>query len=214
MKSTINRVLQEEQQQRERYQNALQDLAHSLKTPLTVIKGDPALPSSLHPQVDQIDQIIQRQLSRARFSQKSGHQRIALSPVIEKVCESMHKIHADKALNIMYDETQSVEYAIDQADWYEILGNILDNACKAAQKRVNVTLKEDLQWVVLSVEDDGQGIPLAQQKQILKRGYRLDQYTEGSGIGLATVNDLVDLYGGKIRFSENLPFSLSIYLPK
>lgn len=214
MKSTINRVLQEEQQQRERYQNALQDLAHSLKTPLTVIKGDPALPSSLHPQVDQIDQIIQRQLSRARFSQKSGHQRIALSPVIEKVCESMHKIHADKALNIMYDETQSVEYAIDQADWYEILGNILDNACKAAQQRVKVTLKEDLQWVVLSVEDDGQGIPLAQQKQILKRGYRLDQYTEGSGIGLATVNDLVDLYGGKIRFSENLPFSLSIYLPK
>lgn len=214
MKYTINRVLQEEQQQRERYQNALQDLAHSLKTPLTVIKGDPALPNSLHPQVDQIDQIIQRQLSRARLSQKSGHQQIELSPVVKKMCESMCKIHRDKSLSIIYNEATSIKYAIDQADWYEILGNILDNACKASQKLVNVTLNEDLHWIILAVEDDGEGIPIDQQQQILKRGYRLDQYTEGSGIGLATVNDLVDLYGGKIRFSEDLPFTLSILLPK
>ena len=126
----------------------------------------------------------------------------------------MRKIHRDKSLSIIYNESTFIKYAIDQADWYEILGNILDNACKASQKLVNVTLNEDLHWIILAVEDDGEGIPIDQQQQILKRGYRLDQYTEGSGIGLATVNDLVDLYGGKIRFSEDLPFTLSILLPK
>jgi two-component system sensor histidine kinase PhoQ len=212
VKHTINTVLEEEQQQRQRYQNALQDLAHSLKTPLTVIKGDPELPPGLLSQVDQIDAIITRQLSRTRLSQHAGHQQLALAPSVDKVCQSMGKIYRDKDLQLS-TKSSDISYPIDQADWYEILGNIVDNACKAATSKVTVNLYVEGPWVVLACADDGPGIPEAQQQLILERGVRLDSYTEGTGIGLATVNDLVDLYGGKIRF-DRAPFTVLIYLPK
>jgi two-component system sensor histidine kinase PhoQ len=200
VKDSVNALLLSESQQRTRFKHALQDLAHSLKTPLSILQGDTAIPESSKAPILQIDQIIQRQLSRSVLGKAGWQQRIDLYDLLNKIIESMHKIYRDKHLQITCDNAPlNFTYPIDTTDAYELFGNILDNACKAARTTVTVTFTTEANAQIISIIDDGPGIPEALQADVLTRGKRLDTYHQGHGIGLATVSDLVEMYGATLQ---------------
>ncbi|GAB5380950.1 MAG: ATP-binding protein [Aliiglaciecola sp.] len=205
LKNSINHLLDTEAQQRSRYKNSLSDLAHSLKTPLAVLSGNQALPNSAQEPLNQIDSIIQRQLKRAVAGSGSGwEQAEPVLPTAEKLQSAMTKVHADKALDVALEIEQNSAFKGDKTDLMEILGNLMDNACKAAKHKVVVTASMPRQdCLSICVEDDGPGIAKEHREALLHRGKRLDSYKEGQGIGLAIVADLVEAYHGKMEISDS-----------
>ena len=199
----LNTLLSTEQRQRSRYRNALSDLAHSLKTPLAVIQSQKDLsPTSLE-QVGQINLTIGHQLKRAQSAAgHAWHLGTKISLVSDKLLRTLVKIHP--GIQLVYGkppEEQHIFYG-DQSDLTEMLGNLLDNACKAASSRVELSIESQQGKLTISVEDDGAGISPEQRQTILERGKRADTYEKGHGIGLAIVRDLVDSYQGTLQISQ------------
>ena len=205
LKSSINNLLDTEQQQRSRYKNSLSDLAHSLKTPLAVLSGTAGLPEQAKEPISQINLQIQRQLKRAVAGTTSTFgQAIPIKPVVEKLFNAMDKVYADKKLTLTHDiQHQTLGFNGDMTDLMEILGNVLDNACKAAVKQVSLSTFTSLNKLLIHIEDDGPGIPKDKREQLLERGTRLDSYKEGQGIGMAVVADLVSAYQGQLEVKQS-----------
>jgi two-component system sensor histidine kinase PhoQ len=205
LKSSINNLLDTEQQQRSRYKNSLNDLAHSLKTPLAVLSGTEGLPELAKEPINQINLQIQRQLKRAVAGTSSTfEQAVPIKPVVDKLFNAMDKVYADKHLTLTHDiQHQALSFNGDITDLMEILGNVLDNACKAAAKQVTLSVLTSLNKLQIHIEDDGPGIPKNKRKQLLERGTRLDSYKEGQGIGMAVVADLVSAYQGKLEIKKS-----------
>jgi two-component system sensor histidine kinase PhoQ len=205
LKSSINNLLDTEQQQRSRYKNSLSDLAHSLKTPLAVLSGTAGLPEQAKEPISQINLQIQRQLKRAVAGTTSTFgQAIPIKPVVEKLFNAMDKVYADKKLTLTHDiQHQTLGFNGDITDLMEILGNVLDNACKAAVKQVSLSTFTSLNKLLIHIEDDGPGIPKDKREQLLERGTRLDSYKEGQGIGMAVVADLVSAYQGQLEVKQS-----------
>ena len=205
LKSSINHLLDTEQQQRSRYKNSLSDLAHSLKTPLAVLSGTEGLPEQAKEPISQINLQIQRQLKRAVAGTSSTfEQAVTIQPVVDKLFNAMDKVYADKHLTLTHDiQHQDLGFNGDITDLMEILGNVLDNACKAAAKQVNLSVFTSLDKLQINIEDDGPGIPKDKREQLLERGARLDSYKEGQGIGMAVVADLVSAYQGQLEINQS-----------
>ena len=205
LKSSINHLLDTEQQQRSRYKNSLSDLAHSLKTPLAVLSGTEGLPEQAKEPISQINLQIQRQLKRAVAGTTSTfEQAVTIQPVVDKLFNAMDKVYADKHLTLAHDiQHQDLGFNGDITDLMEILGNVLDNACKAAAKQVNLSVFTSLNKLQIHIEDDGPGIPKDKREQLLERGARLDSYKEGQGIGMAVVADLVSAYQGQLEINQS-----------
>lgn len=205
LKSSINNLLDTEQQQRSRYKNSLSDLAHSLKTPLAVLSGTEGLPEQAQEPISQINLQIQRQLKRAVAGTTSTfEQAVPIMPVVDKLFNAMDKVYADKHLTLTHDiQHQALGFHGDITDLMEILGNVLDNACKAAVKQVTLSVLTSLNTLLIHIEDDGPGIPKDKREQLLERGTRLDSYKEGQGIGMAVVADLVSAYQGQLEIKQS-----------
>jgi two-component system sensor histidine kinase PhoQ len=215
LKRAINNLLTSEAEQRSRYKNSLGDLAHSLKTPLAAAMGTNALPFEAIESLTQIDNIIQRQLKRASAGKSGWQASIAVWPLLLKLADAMDKVYGHKHLKISLDGNDEAVFKGDQTDLMELCGNILDNACKAANSIVNVTVVENKEWLTVTIEDDGPGIPESERSTLLARGTRLDAYAEGQGIGMAIVSDLIAIYEGKLHI-EKSPLggaSIQIKLP-
>ncbi len=198
----LNTLLSNEQRQRRRYRNALSDLAHSLKTPLAVIQSQQDLSDASMEQVRQINRTIEYQLKRAQSSGKQAwHLGCKLKPIADKLFRALHKIYPD--ITIIYGKAinETLMFYGDERDINEILGNLLDNACKAADKQVKLCAYTHESDLIISVEDDGLGIDPKQRECIVERGVRADTYAQGHGIGLAIVVDLVASYEGEIDIS-------------
>ncbi|MDU0355877.1 ATP-binding protein [Paraglaciecola aquimarina] len=205
LKTSINHLLDSEEQQRSRYKNSLSDLAHSLKTPLAVLSGNSQLPHDAKEPIQQIDQQIQRQLKRAAAGASSAFESaVEIKPLVEKLLNAMAKVYLDKNITLHFEQHQhSIYLQADTTDVMEILGNLVDNACKAAKQKVLVSTFSMSNKIAISVEDDGAGIPADQRQALLKRGTRLDSYKEGQGIGMAVVSDLVAAYQGKLEIDKS-----------
>lgn len=202
----LNELLQHEHAQQQRYRNALGDLAHSLKTPLAVLRG--ALADSktsgidtdfMQEQIARMDHIVSHQLQRAATA---GRLRLTspvpLRAVIDRLIESLNKVHRDKQVQVVADiEAESCFYG-DEGDLLELLGNTLDNAYKWCRHRVRISAGSDTGSLILRIEDDGPGIGVSDAELILQRGVRSDERVPGHGIGLATVRDILQAYGGDI----------------
>lgn len=202
--SQLNALLNTEQNQRKRYRNALSDLAHSLKTPLAVIQSQTDLNQSSMEQVDAISNIIAHQLKRAQSAAGSSwHLGIKLKPVCDRLVRTLGKIYRQPEIQITVNIPENIIFKGDEADITEILGNLLDNACKAAQSKVNLSVESDREQLLINIEDDGAGISADKAKQIFERGVRADTYQQGHGIGLAIVSDLIDSYGGKLNLTTS-----------
>jgi two-component system sensor histidine kinase PhoQ len=209
LNDSLNRLILTESQQRERYKNTLSDLAHSLKTPLAVAKNDATLSATTAEELDKIDAIITRQLTRASSGQTSWQTGCNLKPIVENTVQGLQKLYADKHIVFNVQCEQQVIFYGAQADAFEILGALIDNACKACARQVNIDINslganvDDNTYgrakLSIQVSDDGDGIEEQQIGNILKRGYRADSYEQGHGLGLAVVQDIVKTYEGKLE---------------
>jgi two-component system sensor histidine kinase PhoQ len=195
----LNTLLKTEQNQRKRYRNALADLAHSLKTPVAVIQSQGELSATSQEQLTAINAMVEHQLKRAQSSgQSAWHLGVKVSPCLAKLSRGLTKIYRDKHLDIVIDVEPELVFKGDESDLLELLGNLLDNACKAAAQQVKLTAYQQSSILVFQVEDDGSGIEESQRHEILQRGVRADTYKQGHGIGLAIVRDLVESYQGQL----------------
>ena len=205
----LNTLLHTEKQQRNRYRNALSDLAHSLKTPLAVIKSQPQLTQDSHEQLDHINHIIGYQLKKAQsVAGNAWHLGINVDDTATKLIRTLTKIYHSSHKDIDYQQTlyqnQAAIFKGDSADLSEMIGNLLDNACKAAKHQVLLSVETTASELIITVEDDGPGLTAAQQALIFERGARADTYQQGHGIGLAIVSDLVNSYQGKLTVSDSV----------
>ncbi len=205
----LNTLITSERAHLERYRNTLADLAHSIKTPLAIIRGClelQALPEeikkNLQGQIARMDDIVAYQLQRAstkRYTSLVG--RVDAGAIITRTAESLKKVYTDKQLELSISIHGDSRVYYGEGDLYEIIGNLMDNACKWCRKQVSVTLVMDegkSHSLTLLVEDDGPGIPPQKLKEILRRGVRADENIAGHGIGMAIVNELLDFLGGDL----------------
>ena len=198
----LDRVLRRERAQLERYRGALGDLAHSLKTPLAVLRsGGAADPEELGQQLERMENIVQYQLQRATTAGASqSAPPLPLAPLVERLLATMAKVHADRRLTLDHRTGDTLQARIDEGDAMELFGNLLDNACKWARSRVRVEAERREGGLLLVVEDDGPGI--ADPARLLGRGQRGDETTPGHGIGLAIVRDIALAYRGELRIGR------------
>jgi len=209
----LNLLLTTEQNQRQRYRNALSDLAHSLKTPLAVIQSQQDLSTSSQEQLQLINHMVEHQLKRAQSAgQAAWHLGINIAPVAKKLVNTLTKIYQEKHLLINCHVDEKVSFKGDEADLMEILGNLLDNACKAAKSQVNLKAHIINDTLEISIADDGNGIALNKRKEILQRGMRADSYQQGHGIGLAIVRDLVDSYQGELQIEQSKSLTGALFI--
>lgn len=206
----LNAMIAAERNQQTRYRNALGDLAHSLKTPLAVLRGyseNGSLPRETGAQLDEqtrrMQHIVDYQLRRAAAAgSRTLSEPVALRPLADKVLAALDKVYAQKSLKPRNDVPADLRLRADQGDLYEILGNLLDNAAKYGRQQLRVSASRQSKSLQLVVEDDGPGFPESPEK-LLERGVRADSVTPGQGIGLSSVAEIVKAYEGRIELGRS-----------
>jgi two-component system sensor histidine kinase PhoQ len=207
----LNALLAHERAQQKRYRDALADLAHSLKTPLALVRAalketgrSDAQTRALDEQVEQMDRIVGYQLQRASTAGRGGLRApLPVRPAVERLLAALGKVHAARPIATEIAADPSVRFRGDEGDLTELLGNLLDNAFKWARSRVRVTATAGSGALTLCIEDDGPGIAPEHAQHVLERGVRADQSVPGQGIGLAVVRDIVEAYGGEVRIERS-----------
>ncbi len=184
------------------------DLAHALKTPLAVLNSQLAtgVPVALEEERELVrimQKIIDRQLSRVAAAGPRRGASTRVQPTVAAVLRGISKIYAERRLELDSETATELLFAGDDQDLEEMLGNLLDNACKWARSRVRVTCHEAAGHLRIVIEDDGPGMNDTQIALASERGQRFDSSVPGSGLGLAIVCDIVDLYGGKLSLSRS-----------
>ncbi|HKE43628.1 MAG TPA: ATP-binding protein [Steroidobacteraceae bacterium] len=215
--ANMNALLKSERQRVERYRNTLGNLAHSLKTPLAVIRSTLAGEATIdrrheivNQQIDRMNAIVQHQLKRAGASGGAviGQGTVEVVPLLTELRGALSKVYSNRDLLIEISAAERVAFTGDRGDLFELLGNLLDNACKWCHSRVRVTVgrvadTDARTRLKLTVEDDGVGIASADRQRILERGARADEHVEGQGLGLAMVREIVELYDGTLEIGES-----------
>jgi signal transduction histidine kinase len=209
----------------ERARNQAGDLAHSIKTPISVMinalqaerlrsSDNAALIAALEEQLKQLQQQVQWRLKRARIAANVGvpHSRTLVGTTLKQLTRVMQKVHADKSIHVdmgvMADE---LYFAGEEQDLQEIVGNLLDNAFKWAISTVAIHASYTEGNVIIVIEDDGPGCTsLTDHIHVPSRGERADESVPGSGLGLSIVRDLVTLYDGTLSFESKSPQGLRI----
>lgn len=203
----LNALIQHERVRQDRYKEALSFLAHSLKTPLAVLRNslrEPGgLAASVEQQVARMDEIVQHQLGRARAGGASRFSpAVAIAPVLGRVRDALVKVYADKGLAIDVHCPPDLAGRIDEGDLFEVVGNVMDNAAKWAKTRVvaSASRKADGTFV-LQVDDDGPGF--TDTESVLRMHVRMDERVPGHGVGLAVVSDIVASYLGHLQLGRS-----------
>ncbi len=213
--TNLNALLRQSHAHLERYRNALADLAHSLKTPLAVLRGAlengaraEDLRHTLGEQVERMNRTVDYQLQRAAASGRTALSApLPVAPITRKILDSLAKVYADRSPRLSSEVATTTMFYGDEGDLLEILGNLADNACKWCRQWVVVRAwpadRDGRKELVVEVEDDGPGIPVEQAPLLLNRGQRADPAVAGHGIGLAVVRDLVEeVYYGQLDISR------------
>jgi two-component system sensor histidine kinase PhoQ len=222
----VNRLLETEKSNQTRIRNALDSLAHSLKTPLAVIQA--SLPQ--HPDessrlmqnaVDEISRLIATRLERAGSSaRRTLGKPVDVRPQLQRILDSLQKVYSHKMIETAVTLDDDLQFYGEQRDLLELMGNILDNAFKYGNRKVVIAAgilepAATRPGLWMSVQDDGSGIDESQRQQVLQRGSRGDEQVEGHGLGLAIVMELVSAYGGEVTIghSEMGGAMISVRLP-
>ena len=193
-----------------RARNQLGDLAHAVKNPLTVIKNEarnmePEQRMLITQQTSDISRNVDHYLARARTfgTEKVLGSRSSIKTVVEDLVYAMQRLYQDSDLIYDFSQLEDCLFRGEGQDLEEMLGNLMDNACKWAKGHVQIRGKSDYAHVYLTVEDDGPGIPDERIIEVLHRGHRLDESKPGHGQGLGIVKDIADLYGGSLNLGNS-----------
>lgn len=207
--NNINELLEHEHRQQSRYRNALADLAHSLKTPLATLNSsfndikDSAIYPALQEQIQRMDKIIGHQLQRAATAGESPTRKLLkIHAVVQKLVQALDKVYRSKQIQFDVQIADDFAIRVDEGDFMEVMGNLLDNACKFCQQQIQITTDTDSGCARIIVADDGVGVAQDQLETILQRGGRLDQTIPGQGIGLSVANEIVQAYRGSLHVEQ------------
>lgn len=210
----LNATLEQNNQLIKKARAQAGNLAHAIKTPLAAISNallekklnDADFRLLVHEQTALAKQQVDWNLARSKTFARSRHG-VYKTPVLDGVkaiVRVMEKVYADKFLLI--DIKTLMPRALfngEEHDFHEILGNLIDNACKWAKKNILISINCHGKWLFISIEDDGPGIAANHVAHVIQRGFRLDELTPGSGLGLAIVDDLVSAYSGNIVLTQS-----------
>jgi len=199
------------------------DLAHGLKTPLAILVHDAErvetlghadLAASIHEQIERMRRQIEYHLAHARAAASAATPtaRSSVADSADALARTLRRLYASRGLAI--DTTVGADHAVrcQRQDLDEMLGNLLDNACKWARTRVVVGAEASNEQIVISVDDDGPGIEEAVREAVLQRGVRADEASPGSGFGLAIVRELAEVYRGSVSLSGSRSGGLRVEL--
>lgn len=215
VKNAINALLSYEKGQKQRYKDSLDDLAHSLKTPLAAMQNqldqlardvhspDNPLGNSVKvfdSQILRMREIISHQLRRAMVTNQGA---MILSqpvrPVMFRLRDTLQKVYRDKPFEFRLNVDEYAKCRMDAEDMMELFGNLLNNACRFCQEIVEVTAHHEGNMLIIDIDDDGMGFPTDNPAKLLQRGVREDSKNEGQGIGMAVSTEIVSAIGGKIE---------------
>lgn len=224
VKGAINALVRAEKGQKKRYRDSLDNLAHSLKTPLAVLQGFAEGNNSLTEQqsitlvnqVGRMNDIIAYQLRRATIRDHNANiKRNSIRPVLYRLKPTFLKVHHSKSFNIEINVDEHSECRMDKDDLMEIFGNLINNACRFCDKIVSVTATQNGDTIIIDIDDDGLGFPDKNPSTLLKRGIRADNKTEGQGIGMAVSNEIIEAVGGRMELlvSPYIGARVRLYFP-
>jgi two-component system sensor histidine kinase PhoQ len=205
----LNALIETERRRLQRYRHTLDDLAHSLKTPLAAMRSllaelrprsEAAQLDALNRELERMDQRVSYQLRRARASGATGlgTEPVLVRPIVEDLRLTLDKVYRDKRVACELDIAPGAVFRGDPGDLTEILGNLMDNAYKYCRSRVRVGAAAAADRLVITIGDDGRGISAAEANTLFERGQRADESVPGQGIGLAVVRETVELYRGNL----------------
>ncbi len=209
---SLNGLVAQGSRHLERYRNALGNLAHSLKTPLAVLRGateladDTPFRQTVAAQIRRMDETVSHQLQRAAASGGSLLAKpVAVAPIALGIRDALAKVYQQRQITWELNVEDNVMFRGDPSDLMEMLGNLGDNAGKWARSRVQIAARhDDGGFLRLVVSDDGPGIDPSTALHVLERGTRGDENVEGQGIGLAVVRELAEeVYGGQVRIERS-----------
>lgn len=211
----LNLLVGSERARSERYRNTLDNLAHSLKTPLAAIRTvlteqkSSELSQRIEEQIKRMNDIVRYQLRKPAtiHTANLGVAAVDVEHEVRRLEEGLSKVYLDKAPRIELDVTPGMRFRGEAGDFLEVAGNLLDNACKWCTQQVRLTIRPvaagnvENSGMRITVEDDGPGIPQEAADALLLRGMRLDESAPGHGIGLSIVKDIAASYGGNVSIA-------------
>jgi len=202
----LNLLLAHHERSMQRARRSAEDLAHAMKTPLAALdaaaqRPGPDLPSHVRRQVARMQSAVQRQL--ASGSGVDFRARSAIAPAATALSEVLGAVHRAREITVRVDVDASLQFPGAIEDLEEILGNLMDNACKWSRKLIVVGAMEDANGLSLWVDDDGPGLDDEVAMHALQRGVRLDERVPGTGLGLAIVQDLMEAHGGRLDLERS-----------
>ena len=212
--SEINHLGRQVEQIIKRSRSGQADLGHALKTPLAVLEtlirdSSADLPAerlrALQTHLGSMRAQMERALQRARLAPESqAGRRFSAVEDLPWLLESLERIHGERVqVSTLITPQAAGDWPFEREDMLELMGNLLDNACKWARKQVQLECDLDGKELLLCVSDDGPGVPEEDRERILRRGQRLDQTVNGQGLGLAIVGDLVEVYRGQVVLGQS-----------
>lgn len=208
--SEINELLEHNERQAEASRRHAGNLAHALKTPMSVLIGETAgrddpLALTVAAQVQVMRRHVDHQLARARAAGRRGAStsRADVWPALQAITRTVARIHRERAVTIDIAGDKTKVFRGERQDLDEMVGNLVDNAALHGGGRVFVTVGGDPGAVEIMVEDDGRGIPVEARQLLFARGERLDTDKPGTGLGLAIVRDVAEIYGGSVALEES-----------
>jgi len=212
----MNLLIGSERGRLERYRNTLDNLAHSLKTPLAAIRAvlseqrSSKVSEKIEVQIERMNDIVRYQLRKPAEQSKSfGVAAVPVENELRKLVDGLRKVYTEKSPTIDVDLTAGMLFRGESGDFLELAGNLLDNACKSCKSTVKLSIRPlaghraDSGGMRIVVEDDGPGIPDEARDALLQRGMRLDESAPGQGIGLAVVTDIAASYGGNVTITTS-----------
>jgi signal transduction histidine kinase len=206
----INALLDHNAEVVERARTHVGNLAHALKTPIAVLTNeaegrDGEFARTVATQVGTMRDQVEHHLSRARMAARAGvlGARTSVMPILEGLARTLDKIYRERNLSITVEGPPDIAFRGERQDLEDLLGNLLDNACKFARTRVAAkAVARDGERLRIEIADDGPGVPSEHRRAAQKRGVRLDESAPGSGLGLSIVKDIAEIYGGSFSMGE------------
>jgi signal transduction histidine kinase len=210
LQTELNALIQSNRDIVDRARTHVGNLAHALKTPLSVISNEArthkgALSDKVIEQAEIMRTQITHHLDRARVAARSGliGDTTDVGPVLEALARTLDRIYGERGVALQVATSPGLKFQGEKQDFEEMVGNLLDNACKWSNGRVAVTAERARDGFVVIVDDDGAGLTEAERMKAVKRGQRLDESKPGSGLGLSIVADLAHLYKGRFELEPS-----------
>ncbi len=230
VQNALNALISYEKGQKQRYKDSLDDLAHSLKTPLAAMQNqldqlnrinqhEPPVKAGLlvfASQIDRMHEIIAHQLRRAMVTNQGAMlMSKPVRPVLFRLRDTLQKVYRDKPFEFRINVDEYAKCRMDAEDMMELFGNLLNNACRFCKDLVEVSAHHENNMLIIDIDDDGMGFPSDNPAKLLQRGIREDSKSDGQGIGLAVSTEIISAIGGKIELlvSPHVGARVRLHLP-